>query len=298
MINISKEMLVACAVLFCTVAAKAVEVDGIAATVGNETILKNDIYNELRRAGLDESHYNEMRTTLIDRKLILKAASESKMTLQEWVVDNRIREIIDDAFGGDRNKLIAMLGQQKIPYTEWRKKIRDDMVVSAMRWNTVDKYTNASPSEMKAEYAAHPERYAQGAKTTVAVILLRPADIDKKDMISELLQTREFGDIAKDYSADPRAADGGLWKDVVATEVFRPEIAEEISKMPKGTISDWIDLDGWSFLIKKINDTSEKTRSFAEAYNDIEANVRDANARKAYNEWIERLRSETYIKVW
>ena len=291
-------MLAACAVLFCTIAAKAVEVDGIAATVGDETILRNDVYNELRRAGLDESHYNEMRTMLIDRKLILKAASESKMTLQEWVVENRIREIIDNAFGGDRNKLIAMLGQQKVPYTEWRKKIRDDMVVSAMKWNVVDKYANASPAEMKAEYAAHPERYAEGAKTTVAVILLRPTDIDKKEMITESLQSREFGDIAKDYSADPRAADGGLWKNVVASEVFRPEIAEEISKMPRGTISDWIDLDGWSFLVKKIDDTTEKTRTFAEAYDEIEANVRDANSRKAYNEWIERLRSETYIRVW
>lgn len=278
--------------------ANAVEIDGIAATVGNETILKNDVYGEMHRAGLDETHYAETRARLIDRKLILKAASESKMTMQEWVVDNRIREIIDNAFDGDRNKLVSMLGQQKIPYSEWRKRIREDMIVSAMRWNVIDKYCVASPALMKAEYKAHPERYGVEAKTTVAVILLKPADIESKGEISEALKTRDFGELAKEFSSDPHAAEGGVWKDVDAREVFRPEIADEIAKMPNGTISDWIELDGWSFLIKKLGDTEAKTRTFAEAYGDIEANVKEELAKKAYAEWIERLRSETYIKVW
>lgn len=279
-------------------AAKAIEVDGIAATVGDDTVLKNDIYAEMRRSGLDESHYAEVRTALIDRKLILKAASESKMTMQEWVIENRIREIVQKSFDGDRNRLIAALGQQKIPYNEWRKRIRDDMIVSAMKWNVVDKYCTASPSMMKAEYRSHPERYATKATVTVAVILLKPSDADKKDAITALLKEKDFGEIAKEYSADSRAADGGLWKDVDASEVFRPEIAGEIIKMPKGTLSGWMELDGWSFLVKKIEDSAAKTKSFAEAYDEIEANVKDALSKKGYDEWMERLRAETYIKVW
>ena len=35
----------------------AVEVDGIAATVGAQTILRSEVRNELRRAGLDDSHF-------------------------------------------------------------------------------------------------------------------------------------------------------------------------------------------------------------------------------------------------
>ncbi|MBP5791778.1 MAG: peptidyl-prolyl cis-trans isomerase [Kiritimatiellae bacterium] len=278
--------------------AKAVEMDGIAATVGNETILRSDVFGEMRRAGAGEDGYARTLSRLIDRKLILKAAAESKMTLQEWVVENRIREIIDTSFDGDRNKLITLLGQQKVPYPEWRKRIRDDMIVGAMRWNMIDKYCVASPAMMKAEFAAHPARYALDAKTTVAVILLKPSDVQFKEAISEELKTGDFGEAARRYSSDTRAADGGVWKDVDANEVFRPEIADAIAQLAPGELSGWIDLDGWSFLVKKIGDSVAKNRTFAEAYDDIEANVKEELAKKAYTEWMDRLRSETYIKVW
>ena len=142
----------------------AVEIDGVAAKVGSETILRSDVAEEMRRMGLrDPSRFDEVRNEIIDRKLILKAAVESKMTIQDWVVENRMREIIDTAFGGDRNKLIETLGRQRISYPEWQARMKEDMVVSAMRWNVVDKNVSASPAAIRAEFEAHPERYPSGA---------------------------------------------------------------------------------------------------------------------------------------
>ena len=97
----------------------ALEVDGVAAQVGTETILRSDVYNEMRRQGhSDGSKYVEVRNGMIERKLIVRAAQEAKMQMQDWVVENRVREIINRAFGGDRNKLVEMLGRQKISYPE------------------------------------------------------------------------------------------------------------------------------------------------------------------------------------
>ena len=116
---------------FSAPAARAVEVDGLAARVGSESILKSEVAEELRRSGGDPSRFNEVRSEMIDRKLILKAAADSKMTMQDWVVESRIREIIDRGFGGDRNRLMDQLQRQKVSYPEWRQRMQDDMVVSA-----------------------------------------------------------------------------------------------------------------------------------------------------------------------
>ena len=98
-----------------TTAVSAVEVDGIAAKVGSESILRSEVAAEMARLGLrDASRYAEVLNDMIDRKLMLKAARDSKMTMQEWVVENRVREIIQKAFGGDRNRLIETLGQQRV----------------------------------------------------------------------------------------------------------------------------------------------------------------------------------------
>ena len=275
----------------------AVEIDGIAAKVNASVILKSDVVTEMRRAGLSSDRYSEVLNEMIERKLILKAASESKMTMQEWVIENRIREIIANAFGGDRNKLMETLAQQKISYPEWRQRMLDDMVVSAMRWQTIDKNVVASPSAMREEYTKNPERYTTGGTTTVSVILLNPDDYDKRDEVMELLKSESFGDVARRYSVDSHAAEGGVWKDIVPEDVFRHEVCHELADMPKGTISGWIDLDGWSFLLRKDDESSLRPRTFAEAYDDVERNVREELAMQRYEQWILRLKADSYIRI-
>ena len=275
----------------------AAEVDGIAAKVNEAVILKSDVAIEMRRAGLSADRYSAVLEEMIERKLILKAASESKMTMQEWVIENRIREIIAKAFGGDRNRLMETLAQQKIAYPEWRQRMLDDMIVSAMRWQTIDKNIVASPSAMREEYAKNPERYTTGGTSTISVILLSPENADKRDEVSELLKSEPFEEIARKYSVDSHAAEGGVWRDIVPADVFRPEVCREIVDMPKGTLSQWIDMDGWSFLLRKDDEAELRQKSFAEAYDEIEANVREEIAMAQYDRWIERLKAESYIMI-
>ena len=288
--------------LACTASAALaapVEVDGIAATVGNSTILRSDVYSEMRRMGVqDESRFGEFRTRMVERALMLKAAVDSKLTMQDWVVEDRLRSIIDGAFSGDRNKLIEALARDKVTYADWRRRVKEDMIVGAMRWNTVDKNVSASPAAMRAEYEAHPERYLAEPRVTVSVILLKPEDGGKRQEVADAIQTQGFAEAARAYSADTHAKEGGLWKDVKPEDVFMPEICAEIAKIGVGATSDWLDLNGWSVVLRKESETTSKPRTFAEAYADIEAAVKEAEAKRLYDAWIERLKSNTYIHIW
>lgn len=267
--------------------ANAVEVDGIAATVGTETILRSDVMNEMARSGArDGQVYSDVLDEMINRKLILKAARESKMTMQEWVVENRVREIVNGSFGGDRNKLIETLGKQKMSYPEWYAKTKDDLVIGAMRWNVIDKNVTASPAAMRKEYETHKSRYAKDHLVSVSVILLKPEEQARRDEISKQLAEKTFEELG-----------GKKYENVKPEELFKPEVCEEIEKMPKGTISHWIEIDGWSFLLRKDAETAGKALSFDEAYDQVEAAVKENEARCLYTAWIERLRAETYIKV-
>lgn len=278
--------------------AGAVEVDGVVAAVGDELILRSEVEGEMRREGVGESEFAAFRNRLIERKLIIRAAREQKLSIQEWLVDNRVREIVETAFGGDQNRLKAALAAQKVQMAEWRERIKSDMIVGAMRWNMVDKYAAASPAEMKAEYRAHPERYLARASTTVAVILLKPEDAAKKSEVEAALKTESFADVARRFSADSHAAQGGVWKEIDPEKTFRPEVAAAIAALTAGQTSGWVDIGGWSFLIRKMSETAERQSTFAEAYDRIEANVKRENARKLYDEWIERLKAANYIRVY
>lgn len=287
------------ALLLATLTAGAVEVDGVAATVGKTTILKSDVLAMMRRRGeTGEARYEEFRNELIERTLMLKAAEDAKMSMQDWVVEDRVRSIIENAFDGDRNMLIESLAREKIPYGDWRRRIKEDLMINAMRWNAVLKYVKASPAEMRAEYAAHPERYCADGTATVSVILLKPEDKEKREAVSERIRTESFAAAAREYSADTHAEEGGVWKDVKPAETFKPEVGDEIARLPVGAISPWIEIDGWSFLLRKDAESSSSQRTFAEAYDDIEAHVREANAKRLLGEWMDRLKAETYIRIY
>lgn len=284
--------------LFVALSAFAVEVDGIAARVGSSVILKSAVLGEMRRAGVGEEKYAEVRGEMIERELILKAAARAKLQMQDWVVENRVREIVTRMFGGDANKFKAALAKDRVTFPEWRQRIKDDMVVSAMRWQTVDKTVSANPADMRREYESHPERYMTDSRVTVSAILIGPGDADKKPEIEEALKTEPFAEVAKKYSSDARAKDGGQWKDIKPEDEFRPEVCAEIAKMKKGETSKWIELDGWNFLVRKDDEKAGSKMTFEEAYDAVAFNVRKAEADRRYREWIDRLKAETYIKVY
>ena len=266
----------------------AIEVDGVAAAVGTETILRSDVLNELARMGApDGEGYSQVLNEMINRKLVLKAARESKMTMQEWVVENRVREIVNKSFGGDRNKLIEALGKQRMSYPEWYAKTKDDLVIGAMRYQVVDKNAVAAPAAMRKEYETHKSRYVTDHKVSVSVILLKPEEQAKRDEISKALKEKTFEELG-----------GKKYENVKPEELFKPEVCAEIEKMPKGTISHWIEIDGWSFLLRKDAESTGKALAFDEAYDAIEAVVKEEEAKRLYTEWLERLRAETYIKVF
>ena len=268
--------------------AGAVELDGIAARVGEDSILRSEVLGEMQRAGVqDGALYARFLNEAIDRRLILKAARESKMTMQEWIVENRVREIVNKAFGGDRNRLIETLAQQKVSYPEWYQKTKDDLIVGAMRWNMVDKNVSASPAAMRKEYESHRDRYVRDPRVTVSVIMLKPEEKSRREEISSSIRTKSFEELG-----------GRKYENVKPEDIFKSDIVEEISKMPKGTVSHWIELDGWSFLLRKDGESAGKSLSFDEAYDAVEAAVKEAEAKRLYSAWIERLRAETYIKVF
>ena len=308
-------------IIMATAAAQGAVMDGLAAKVDNECITIGDVLAEVRRnpsaregfvaAGRDRAKldvlYRKTIDALIDRKLILKAAADKKMDMQEWVVDNRVREIIKDNFNGDRNELEAELQKSNTPFEEWRNVIKEDLIIAGMRYQMVEKYVqNVSPAAMREEYENHRSRYADESKTTVSVILLRLAS-DGQPSVKERAGTilkrlsapdADFAALAREYSSDSHAKDGGMWKDVKPEEAFRPEIAEAIAALKVGEHSKLVDLDGWGFIVKKDAETVSKQLSFAEAYDKIARNIRRARSAEAYEAWLKRLRDEAFIKTY
>jgi len=300
-------------------AAQAATLDAIVAKVNDSAITLDDVRNEIKRnpeissrlAAAAQSGeqgakeiYKAALDSLIERRLVLAQAADKKMDMQEWVIDNRIREIVHDRFDGDMSRFEASLAESRIPMSEFRATLKEDMIIGAMRYQMVEKDLSPTPAQMKTEYDSHPERYKVDAKTSVRVILIKPdkktgdSSAIAKDVVARLDKGEPFADLAIKLSADSHAKDGGLWKDVNPSEEFRPEVAAAIDKLKPGERSDPIVLDGWSFIVRKEEDSAARTLSFAEAYDSVMRNVKRDLGKRRHKEWIARLRDAAYVKEY
>lgn len=303
-------------IALCALTAQSATLDAIVAKVNDSSITLDDVRNEIKRnpeiagklsaaaAGGEKAAQEIFRAgldSLIERRLVLAQAAQKKMDMQEWVIDNRVREIVHDRFDGDMSRFEANLAESRIPLTEFRATLKEDMIIGAMRYQMVEKDLFPTPAEMKAEYDSHPERYRQAAKATLRVILVKPGKSSAtlvKDIVSRLDKGESFADLAKLHSADSHARDGGLWKDVAPAEAFRPELAAAIDKLKPGERSAPISLDGWQFILLKESDAPARALPFAEAYDSVLRNVKRDIGHRLHKEWIARLRAEAYIKEY
>ncbi len=296
---------------------QAVLLDGIAAYVNSEMITIADVMNEVRRGPWADSApelrerrlrelYRATLDALIDRKLILAAAVKAKMQLQPWAVQNRVREIVANNFEGDMTKLHQLLAERKITQEEWEKNLEEDLLVTAMRYQQVERRLVPTPKEVRAEYEANRARYQTENAIAVSLIILQPPEKEggesvevRAAKIAEALKGgTPFAELAKTYSCDAKAAEGGSWGKVNPEDVFRKEIVTALSELKPGEVSPLVVLGEYGYIVRKDEQQDSRTLSFAEAVPYIESRLRMRQAEKLYKEWMERLRSEAYIKVF
>lgn len=296
----------------------AMLLDGVAAYVNDDMITIAEVMSEVRRSpwpetdspALREKRLREMYKVtldaLIDRKLILTSAKKSKMQLQPWAVDNRVREIVANNFDGDETKLHNLLADRKIAIEEWRKNIEEDLMITAMRFQQVEKRVAPTPIEIRTEYEANKARYQTENAVGVSMIILDPPDKEGDETIearatkiaAALKSGTGFDSLARTYSKDAKASEGGAWGKVNPEDVFRKEIVEALAKLQPGETSSLLLLDGYGYIVRKDEQQDSRMLTFEEAAPFVESRLKVRQAEKLYKEWTDRLRSEAYIKIF
>ena len=295
----------------------AMLLDGVAAYVNAEMITIAEVMNEVRRSPYSESApevrerrlrelYRATLDALIDRKLILAAAKKSKMQLQPWAVENRIREIVANNFDGDQSKLHNLLAERQITLEEWRKNIEEDLIITAMRYQQVEKRVTPTPAEVRAEYEVNKGRYQTENAVGVSMIVLDPPATSADETvearaakIEEALKAgTPFAKLAQSYSKDATAASGGEWGKVNPEDVFRKEIVEALAKLVPGEVSKVLVIDGYGYIVRKDEQQDVRVLTFEEAAPYVESHLKMRTAERLYKEWTERLRKEAYIKIF
>ena len=294
-------------------------VDAVAADVGGRRITVAEVMEAARDIMASEGSvdavsvreklpgaYAEAFSNLVVRQLILIKYDQAKQKLPKWVLNRRVEAVVEEHFGGDRSLLVSMLSQRGISYAKWRQKIEEDTIIAAMRQQFVDQGVVVKPEEIAATY----ERDFAGKKlpgpVRAAVILLRPqAGQSKEDAITnaaavvrDLRAGKDFAATARRLSSDSRAKDGGDWGYIDPATEFRKELADALSALKPGEISDPVVIGAdYIYILKKVAESKDLSIPFDSVRDEIERDLRAKASAERFDAWIESLRKATTIRL-
>ena len=295
--------------------------NGIAAVAEGKIITVDDIRREisplipeLQRSARNEDEFNQRLEALqddtiqqmVDRVLIVKDFySDEKRRIPSSYVDNAVDENIINEFEGDRSKFLAYLRSRGLTLRDYRREVEEDIIYNYMRSQKRKSSTVVSPVQVQEFYDENEAEFYQEDSVQLRLIQFQRKDgrVDR-DLIAlaARVQARvdvghEFADIAKEVSEDSRRSRGGDWG-WLDRSGLKPEFSDPLFELAKGETTRPILLPEGIFLLHAEDRKYAGNQEINSVREQIERVLISREARRTQEAWLERLRRNSYVKLY
>jgi peptidyl-prolyl cis-trans isomerase SurA len=288
--------------------------NGIAAVVNSEVITYSEVQDLVgpREKSLEEQYkgqdladkVRDLRMSavqvLIDNQLIVQEFTKNKYSIPDYVVEEQVQSRIKQQFGGDRAAFIRTLEAQGMTMERFRKMVRDDIIVQAMREKSVKEDTIISPEKIQEYYVKNHDQYSTPAQVHLRMIVIKKNGNTGKEMAEEVrlkaVGGADFDKLAQMYSEDSTQDAGGDWG-WIDERTLNESLTKIAFSLKPGDVSDVIELAGSYYLLYVEAKKPEVTKSLAEVHDDIENKLLEERRQQAQQKWIASLREKAYIWI-
>ena len=296
-------------------------VDGIAAIVNDRLITFSDVQEvatpalqnayrlysgeelnrKVQQAGVDALN------TLVERALILQEFNDKGYKLPEHVFDTRMREIIEEQFGGDKNVLIRTIQARGLTLEQWKQRaVREPFIVQALRQKEVASDIVVSPSAVEQYYNLNKAKFTLPYQVRLRMIVVRKdplsTNTESRELANNLWQRlengAEFVALANIYSSGNQKNPGGDWGWVDKESGLRKELADIAFALTAGQHSKTIETEDGFYIIQVDEVRLERTRTMTEVRGDVEKILAQEMRSERQRIWLERLKQKAYIRYF
>ena len=294
--------------------------DGIAAVVNEGIITIGEVREAMafeveqllrthRGEGLRErvsAIYRENLQNLTDIQLQLARARQLQMTVGDDEIDRQI-----DALTADnqisREQLEQLLQNRGMTLDTYRQQIREGLLVTKVVNAEVRSRLIILDGELQEAYEARRETYRiPGSLTVSHILFLLPErssddDVARRQAEAEavLQAIRDGGDfaaLARRHSEGPSAERGGLLGTFKADELL-PGFDEATTALQPGEVSDVVRTRVGLHVIRLEDREADRYRSLDEVREELQNELLRDRTEAKYQEWLEALRLQAYVKI-
>jgi peptidyl-prolyl cis-trans isomerase SurA len=245
--------------------------------------------------------------TIIDNRMQLQQAEREKITVDDQEVQEQIAEIMKKVNAGSARQFEEALTAQGLTMDSLKKRLREQLLVQHLTRRKVALRISVTEQEIDRYLAANREKLETGLTFVARHILFVPTPAGGEDgweaarrkaehVYALLLTGEDFSELAKKYSEDSTAKDGGRLGTLKRGELT-PEIERAILQLEPGESSRPFRSEVGYHLFHL---DSKETLS-GEALTQARNQIRDILYREKYDarlkEWISEMRQRAIIDI-
>lgn len=246
---------------------------------------------ELEQKILEE--YDIIRDALIESELILMDFEMQGGTLPDRAIEDHVNTVIHERFGNDRTAFLKALAEERLTFSEWRKQMKDQLVVQIMRQKEVSSKILIAPLDLQKAYAAKKlSAYSIPERVRLRTLSL-PADADAGPWIDRLRSGK--------LSFDDATAEGATLQDdgeFIDLTSLNASIRDAIADLAPGGISEPVEIGGTRYLVQLAERQDARTQTLDEVAPQIEKELRRAEFARLNRIWTDSLRAKYYIQTF
>jgi peptidyl-prolyl cis-trans isomerase SurA len=262
---------------------------------GRQPTLLDEKMRQLRQDALD---------LLVERELILHEFETAGYQLPESVIDEYEKGIIRERYG-DRLNLIKELQLKGQTRESFRREIRADYIVQAMRQKNVSSVVLVSPYKIETYYGQNTNQFRVEDQIRLRMIFVanrpdRPARMSRKladEILAKIEEGAPFKEMAAVYSDGSQRVEAGDWGWIEPSKL-NEELAQVAALLAPGERSGVIELSNGCYLMLVEEFREAHVRSLPDVRDEIEKTLLLQERQRLYKQWIERLKAKSFVNYF
>src|ERR1017187_3561067 len=246
---------------------------------------------------------NDGQEQLVERQLILHDFDVEGYKLPDPVVDELVQERIRERFG-DRITLMKTLQAQGQTYEKFRREVRDQYIVSALRAKSISPENIISPYKVETYYLVHQDDFKVEDEVKLRMIVLNKTSGDDTntvrlagEILAQIKEGATFQEMASVYSQDSQRSQGGD-RGWVERSFLRKELADIAFALKPGQVSDVIEMPEACYIMLVEQARPAHVKPLNEMRDDVELTLRTQAQKQLEQQWIEQLKKKTFIRLF
>jgi peptidyl-prolyl cis-trans isomerase SurA len=298
--------------------ASAELLSGIAALVNDEPITTYDVDKEKEgiekgldpTKPLDAAGKAQVRQAALDSLINRKLIQQKIKELDVKVSDEEVRQAIEDVKKTNnitQENLTEALASRGISFDDYKAQLKEQLERLRLISLEVRSKIQISEKDAREYYAANPDAFQVDEAYRVRQVFFKLTPQATEDerkrvvanaekVLSEARGGADFAALAKKYSQDPSAKEGGDLGYLKKGDIL-PEIENSLVSLKPGDVSGLIRTPVGVHIMKLEEYRQGKRQTFESVKTEIEDRLYKKKSEERFTQWLEELRKNAAIEI-